>query len=531
MTPALLSLLLVVASVAEGRRAERADGGVGGTWKGRAAGGWDADEVRALPGWDAALPTRMWSGYLPSLQGMHSHYVMAECTEGEKAACPTVAWFQGGPGASGMFGMFVEIGPLVVRGYPDQGKPVLHQNDFAWTEFAHVLVIDSPPPVGYSYCDASGPSGNGTSCGDWDDERTARANDAALRAWAKRFPEHASTGVIIAGESYAGVYVPTLLKQLVTDADPPPFRIVGAAVGDPCAPPAVCGVANAPLFQVLFAHGHGAMSLVSFNAIMSACGGLEGLARLDAATAFPGCGAALEAAARDEGRVYPYAEYDDCSHAGDPFRGRNLPRADARDAWWTATPRAQRWFGGRPAIPLHASPPPPPFQPYPGGVASGGAPCGSLRSLGVFLALPETKAALNVPADSYFFECDNGRGFNYTLSEKDVLTIWSKLATTHPILVYNGDTDPGLNFMVTQNWTSHIAGLVEREKWRPWTIDGKQRLGGFVTRYLGSSGGRLDYATVHGSGHMVPQYKPVHASAMIQQWLADRFAPPPRRRA
>ena len=55
------------------------------------------------------------------------------------------------------------------------------------------------------------------------------------------------------------------------------------------------------------------------------------------------------------------------------------------------------------------------------------------------------------------------------------------------------------------------------ETWRPWTIDGCRRMGGYVTRYGAQ---RLDYLTIRGSGHMVPQMKPAAAIAFLREWLA-----------
>ena len=42
--------------------------------------------------------------------------------------------------------------------------------------------------------------------------------------------------------------------------------------------------------------------------------------------------------------------------------------------------------------------------------------------------------------------------------------------------------------------------MTETEAWRPWTTDGKEYVGGFVTTYQK----RFHFATVRGSGHMVP---------------------------
>ena len=42
------------------------------------------------------------------------------------------------------------------------------------------------------------------------------------------------------------------------------------------------------------------------------------------------------------------------------------------------------------------------------------------------------------------------------------------------------------------------------QAWRAWTMDGCRRVGGYVTRY---GKARLDYVTIRGSGHMVPQVR------------------------
>ena len=85
------------------------------------------------------------------------------------------------------------------------------------------------------------------------------------------------------------------------------------------------------------------------------------------------------------------------------------------------------------------------------------------------------------------------------------------------MLVYNGDTDPSINSFVAQNWTSHL-GFKPSQTWRPWTIDGCRRMGGYVTRYADA---HFDYLTIRGSGHMVPQFKPAAAFEFLRSWLKD----------
>jgi len=58
-----------------------------------------------------------------------------------------ILWMNGGPGASSVIGMLQENGPLLVGA---GGKLV--ENPYAWTQLGHLLVMESPVGVGYSYC-------------------------------------------------------------------------------------------------------------------------------------------------------------------------------------------------------------------------------------------------------------------------------------------------------------------------------------------------------------------------------------------
>lgn len=84
------------------------------------------------------------------------------------------------------------------------------------------------------------------------------------------------------------------------------------------------------------------------------------------------------------------------------------------------------------------------------------------------------------------------------------------------VLIYNGDTDPCLDSMTAQNWTSAL-GFNETEEWRPWTIDGQQYMGGYVTRYEGD----FDFLTIRGAGHMVPEFKPKVTLNFLSKWLKN----------
>ena len=102
--------------------------------------------------------------------------------------------------------------------------------------------------------------------------------------------------------------------------------------------------------------------------------------------------------------------------------------------------------------------------------------------------------------DAVFTACivgDNGGDFTYELTEGDLISWYKEIIATNKlrILVYNGDTDPGINAYAAQNWTRNL-GFNEVQSWRAWTTDSCQRMGGYVTRYENN----FDFLTIKGSG-------------------------------
>jgi len=310
------------------------------------------------------------------------------------------------------------------------------------------------------------------------------------------------------------VYVPTLAAELLKRGSPVNF--VGIGIGDGCTPPASCPVGGGgwPVFWLDFLHGHAAMSELTYQKVVGICG-----AQLAQSTQSQACKAALTEAYNEAGGFYEYGYYDDCDHSGEPFaetwedlhkpRYHGPPRV--RSPAEQSAMRRRRESGAATTDDADALA----FGVYPGGKGSGGSSCGGIDALGIYLNATAVKQALHVPSDAFFFNADNGADFHYKETAADVVSIYKSLLDAKlQIQVYNGDTDPSINYLVTQNWTAAL-GLPVKESWRPWTLDGKKRVGGYVTRYEGG----LDFVTIKGSGHMVPQFKPPAASVMIGSLL------------
>jgi len=483
-------------------------------------------EVTSLPGWEGPLLSKTYCGFAdagtpPSGEGtMHFNYIFLE-SENDPANDPVVVWYNGGPGAASMFGLFVELGPYYLNQdsldnpkYNKTGIPQVVANPYAWTKVANVIAVNNPAPIGFSYCDGgsgknTGPSGDGYSCGPWNDTSVAKANHNMLKSlFTNDFPEFAKNDLFISGESYAGIYVPTIVREIL--ADPGPLNLKGFAVGDGCiGSDVLCGSGNpdkGPFYHIEFQHGHGQVSERSYNRIMKECpvAVLKSGEGMSAA-----CSEAVAQMTANLGGEFGYSLYDDCIYE-EGFRRRRLAEGEAPHDERAA---ALADLGTRRL----------------GGLNDYACPGNAMTE---WLARADVRKALHIQPNNRFNSADNGVGMNYSVTEPNLLPFYehARAETDLRVLVYNGDTDPGINSMVTQdkyfNYFDSI-NVTESEAWRPWTLDGKQRMGGFVVSYPGD----FHYVTIRGSGHMVPEYKPAATLAFLTAFLkGDKYpayVPPP----
>jgi carboxypeptidase C (cathepsin A) len=196
-------------------------------------------EVKSLPGWSGNLPSRTWSGHLNAghdVQNGQNYtmlhwYMFVEAEVANPADAPVILFSNGGPGASSAFGMFTEFGPLQLSTESlDYDPPRLTYNPYSWTQLANILIINGPPPVGYSYCLPAGPSGDGFSCGSWNDTRTAIQNVNFINNFYEGFPEYKKNPLYIVGESYAGVYCGQIVSMLLEQGTT--LNLAGLGLGE-----------------------------------------------------------------------------------------------------------------------------------------------------------------------------------------------------------------------------------------------------------------------------------------------------------
>ncbi|CAI5519861.1 unnamed protein product [Closterium sp. Naga37s-1] len=127
--------------------------------------------------------------------------------ETAQSETPIILWLQGGPGCSSMIGNFYELGPYRITESLD-----IEPNPAPWNRRYGVLFIDNPVGTGFSVApsDADIPL---------DQDDVARDLYTALRSFFDLFPPFRQRPFFLAGESYAGKYVPALGSLLVGKLD------------------------------------------------------------------------------------------------------------------------------------------------------------------------------------------------------------------------------------------------------------------------------------------------------------------------
>lgn len=82
----------------------------------------------------------------------------------------------------------------------------LTKNPYSWHTVSNLLFLESPAGVGYSI--------NSNESFGYNDLSTLNDNFEALQFFFANWPEHKNKSLWIAGESYAGKYIPDLAARI-----------------------------------------------------------------------------------------------------------------------------------------------------------------------------------------------------------------------------------------------------------------------------------------------------------------------------
>ena len=166
------------------------------------------------------------SGYLTVNKEYNSNmfFWFFPAQNGNKPDTPVMLWLQGGPGASSLFALFTEIGPIYI-----DGNQNIQPRAVTWNKNYHLLFVDNPVGTGYSF--TSSDQGYARSQDD-----VARDLYSALTQFFQIYTDYASNPFIVTGESYAGKYVPSITYKIHVENQNPQVKVKinlkGMTIGD-----------------------------------------------------------------------------------------------------------------------------------------------------------------------------------------------------------------------------------------------------------------------------------------------------------
>ncbi|KAI0730653.1 alpha/beta-hydrolase [Earliella scabrosa] len=136
----------------------------------------------------------------------------------ERTDVPWAIWLNGGPGSSSMLGFVYENGPIRLDA---QGLPF--ENTFSFDHLADYIWVDQPVGTGFSTADSTGYV--------HDEDEVGRDFMGFLENLVKVFPSLAQRPLYLTGESYAGTYIPYIMKTYFGMTNPP-VKLAKVAIGD-----------------------------------------------------------------------------------------------------------------------------------------------------------------------------------------------------------------------------------------------------------------------------------------------------------
>lgn len=428
------------------------------------------DRITALPG-QPTVNFGQFSGYVTvnETHGRSLFYWLIESSS-NSATRPLVLWLNGGPGCSSIaYGAAEEIGPFRIN----KTGSHLYLNKYSWNREANILFLESPAGVGFSYTNSS------SDLKDSGDKRTAQDALIFLTRWFARFPQYKYRDFYIAGESYAGHYVPQLAKKVYdyNKASSKHFiNLKGFIVGN-----AVTDNQYDSIGTIFYWWSHSIISDRTYRSILSLCNFTRTMNT-------PACDRAINYALNHEfGNIDQYSIY--------------TPSCKAASA--TGSTRALRLKNTL----FHRR-------------AYGYDPC-TENYAEIYYNRDDVQKAMHANTTGIPYRwtaCSDKLLKNWKDSEFSILPIYKELiAAGLRIWVFSGDTDSVVPVTATRFSLSHLNLHVKR-RWYPWYSG--DEVGGWTEVYHG-----LTFATVRGAGHEVPLFQPKRGFLLFQTFLAGKNLP------
>ncbi|KAI4326352.1 hypothetical protein MLD38_031676 [Melastoma candidum] len=465
--------------------------------------------VKSLPGFSGSFPSKHYSGYvtIDEVTGKSLFYYLV-LSEGKPSQDPLVLWLNGGPGCSSFDGFVYEHGPFDFHMPKAPGQiPSLHLNSYSWSKVSSILYLDSPAGVGFSYSKNKSDYITG-------DKKTAADSHKFLLKWFELYPEFLSNPFFISGESYAGIYVPTLACEVMKGIEAgtkPILNFKGYLVGNGVTDEMFDGNALVP-----FVHGMALISDELFEEVTKECQGVYYLTENTSSS----CVTKLAEVDQDVSGLNMYDILEPCYYSPNSLKvnteGSQLPLSFRRlgENTGRTLPVRKRMFGR--AWPFRAPVRPGHVPSWPELLSSSNSvPCTDDQVATAWLNNPDVRKALHVAEESLVgtWELCTGK-IDFHHDAGSMIPFHKNLTLRgYRALIFSGDHDMCVPYTGSEAWTRSMGYKVV-DKWRPWLS--KEQVVGYLQVYDHN----LTFLTIKGAGHTVPEYKPREALDFYSRFLA-----------
>jgi carboxypeptidase C (cathepsin A) len=295
----------------------------------------------------------------------------------------------------------------------------------------------------------------------------------------KAFPEYASNDFYISGESYAGIYVPTLANRIVMGnaAGNAKINIKGIAVGNGCwgSEVGTCSSSSdANRYAVELFKGHSMIAQSTYADIIATCGPMMNGTSQD-------CQSLINNALSNVGNIDVYDVYDTCNDGLAASKNLRAPASSVehlKDPVTCLNSDLGRKF---------------------------------MDNAAVRKAFHLENATLSEWTTCY--------SIDYTSNLPDERPMYAELIKNIRVLIYNGDADSCVPWIGNYEWVRSM-NIPETNAWAPWMVNYESRswTGGFVVDY----GTNFSFLTIKHAGHMVPQYEPEAAITFFSNFIQNK---------
>ncbi|KAK9740009.1 hypothetical protein RND81_03G004000 [Saponaria officinalis] len=434
----------------------------------------ESNVVKKLPGYPGDLPFTLETGYVGvgEKEEVKLFYYLIE-SERDVEKDPLVLSLTGGPGWSGLYGLFLEIGPLALNLTSRKTELDTHRlqyNPYSWTKVASIIFLDSPVGTGFSY--ATTPEAYYTS----DTLEAARIYDF-LRKWLIKHPKFIDNDLYIGGESYTGMVIPAVVQDILQGNEielRPTLNLKGYVLGNPISEYDKCESS-----RYKFANDMSFLPDELYKSAEISCN--SDFKNFDVKNTK--CSSYVESMKQDissiqESHVLEHNCFYMSLKSSKKQKHLNIKSilANAELCRFQHYPFIDSWADDelvQKALHIHEG------------------------SIGHW----------RLSNSSLAYEHDIENTFEYHLNNS---------RHSLQVLIYNGDQDLIVPYMSTLEWIKQLQIPVS-EEWRPWFVDGQ--VAGYFTEFTRSPY-RLVHTTIKGGGHTAPEYKPQESFAMIDRWLS-----------